>query len=42
MGFKCLIMKYDIPENACRNCTLYCKLNPNCDYIGEFEEKGYT
>jgi len=35
MGFKCLVMGYDISDSACKNCGIYCRLNPNCDYIGE-------
>ena len=39
MGFKCLIMGYDISDNACKTCGLYCKFNPNCDYVGPLETK---
>lgn len=37
MGFKCLVLGYDISDNACKKCSLYCKLNLNCDYIGEID-----
>lgn len=38
MGFKCLIMGYDISDHACDNCSLYCEYNPNCNYKGELEK----
>ena len=27
MGFKCLVMGYDISDNACDNCSLKCEFN---------------
>jgi len=37
IGFKCLVLGYDITDDACEKCSLYCKLNPNCDYKGEIK-----
>lgn len=30
-------MGYDIPDDACEKCTLYCKYNPNCDWVGDIK-----
>ena len=27
MGFKCLVMGYDISKDACDNCSVKCKFN---------------
>ena len=31
MGFKCIVMGYDISDTACETCGIYCKFNPNCE-----------
>jgi hypothetical protein len=38
MGFKCKVLGYDISDEACNNCGVYCKLNPNCVYTGEIKK----